>query len=152
MEVPMPTAESLMYYTYAGVYGGEDAKDYCVYLIPGEEYIDTLADEFRSWGYDVTGWEYGEYDWGEETEANSYLIHVVDQYGDPVPGVAVNFCTDDTCTMRKGDENGTITFEEEPGIYHLQILKVPEGYSFDADYEFYTGEQYSEWRLRIKKD
>ena len=54
--------------------------------------------------------------------------------------------------MAEADENGTITFDGAPDRYHVQILKVPEGYGFDADYELYTDSVYGEWVLRIRKE
>ena len=50
------------------------------------------------------------------------------------------------------DCSGTITFEGETDAYHVQLLKAPEGYSFDAGYEMYTPREYGEWRLSIRKD
>ena len=87
-----------------------------------------------------------------EEALQAYVLHAVDQYGDPVSGVYVNFCTDTTCTPVQSDENGIITFDGEPDRYHVQLLKVPEGYSIDPDLELYTGEAYSEEDLLIRKD
>ena len=88
----------------------------------------------------------------EEQALQAYVLHVTDQNGDPVPGVYVNFCTDQACVMQKSDENGTITFDGEPAVYHLQLLKAPAGYSFDKDFEMYTENAYSEATLYIRKD
>ena len=81
-----------------------------------------LADYFLSDGYDGT-------------PAVAYNVYVCDQDSNPIPGVYVNFCTDTTCEPRVTDEDGAICFAGKPQSYHLQILKAPEGYSFDADYE-----------------
>ena len=54
--------------------------------------------------------------------------------------------------MRQSDERGTVTFDGIPDRYHVQILKVPDGYSFDQDFELYTDAVYGEWLLRIRKD
>ena len=72
--------------------------------------------------------------------------------GNPVPGAAVNFCTDAACTMAQGGEDGVITFDGAPENYHVQILKVPEGYSFDQAFELYTGETCGEWVLHVAND
>jgi hypothetical protein len=66
--------------------------------------------------------------------------------------VTVNFCTDQACTPKESDENGLITFDGEPNKYHVQIIDVPEGYSYDEGFEMYTTPVYGEWTLRIKKD
>ncbi len=36
--------------------------------------------------------------------------------------------------------------------YHIQLLKTPEGYSFDSAFELYTDRTYGEWLIRIRKD
>ena len=78
----------------------------------------------------------------EETEPwggqKAYVIHVVDQDGNPVEEVTVNFCTDTACTPEETDEAGMIAFEGEPREYHVQIVDVPEGYSYDESFDMYT--------------
>jgi hypothetical protein len=54
--------------------------------------------------------------------------------------------------MAQSDENGVITFDGAPENYHVQILKVPEGYSFDRSFELYTGAAYGEWVLHVGND
>ncbi len=69
------------------------------------------------------------------TPAVAFNVYVCDQDENPVPGVYVNFCTDSSCEPKASDENGAICFAGKPESYHLQILKAPEGYSFDANFE-----------------
>ena len=66
--------------------------------------------------------------------------------------VMVNFCTDIACAMLQSDENGTVAFYGAPDVYHVQLLKTPDGYSFDPGFEMYTGQAYSQWALRVRKD
>lgn len=66
--------------------------------------------------------------------------------------VTVNFCTDTACTPEETDEAGMIAFEGEPLEYHVQIVDVPEGYSYDESFDMYTTAEYGEWVLRVKKD
>ena len=150
---PMPDADAESHYVCGLLTKEGDTGDdaVAVYLIPGEEYIEELAEAMRSWGYDVT-WEYGDYAWSEATLPQSYLLHIVDQDGAPVPGVFVTFCTDTACVMKQSDENGTVTFDGAPDVYHVQLIKVPDGYSFDSDFELYTARAYGEWLLRIRKN
>ena len=54
--------------------------------------------------------------------------------------------------MRKSDETGTVTFDGAPDRYHVQALRVPEGYSFDADPDMNIGPEYGEWALQIRKN
>ena len=61
----------------------------------------------------------------------------------------VKFCTDTTCILLKADENGIVSFDGAPDAYHVQLLKVPDGYSFDADFEMTTDAAYSEWVITI---
>ena len=63
-----------------------------------------------------------------------------------------NFCTDTACSLTQSDENGIISFDGAPDVYHIQLLKAPEGYSFDSGFELYTERTYGEWLLRISKD
>ena len=122
-----------------------------IYVVPGDEYIEELAEEMRSWGYEVS-WEYEDNAAVQDVQPQAYILHMKDQKGAPVPGVYVNFCTDTTCTMAISDESGTISFDGAPDTYHVQLLKVPEGYSFDADFELYTDSVYGEWIVRVRAD
>ena len=74
----------------------------------------------------------------EEGETAVYTITVVDQNGDPVPGVYVNFCTSVVCNMAISDDNGVISFEDPAMIYNVDVLKVPEGYSYEGEGDIYT--------------
>ncbi|MBO4378790.1 MAG: TlpA family protein disulfide reductase [Clostridia bacterium] len=152
-DVEMPKPEDRYHFVNVCLYefletDTSDAVD--VYLIPGEEYLDELCDVLQL-------------DWcvlsDEQAEApkkqdalQAYILHAVDQYGEPVPGVYVNFCTDTACIPVPADGDGTITFMGAPDVYHVQLLKVPAGYSFDASFELYTTRMHGEWVLRIRKD
>ncbi len=151
---PVPGPEESFHYTFvylidSGMETDPDGIGY--YLITGDEYIEEFADELRSAGYSVT-WEFQEPAAPVDNPLRSYILHIADQYGAPVPGAAVQFCTDTACTMQKSDENGTVSFSGTPDIYHVRFLQVPAGYSFDAGFELVTGREYGEWILRIKKN
>ena len=150
----MPAADAGIQYTagmLCDVLLAYDDPDYIIYyLTTSEDHIEDLVNGMGNSGVTVT-WEYAE-DAGAGEELQAYIVHIVDQDGNPVPGVFINFCTDVACELTQSDENGIITFAGEPDVYHLQLLKVPEGYSFDGDFEMYTEKTYSEWVLRIKKD
>ena len=87
-----------------------------------------------------------------EDAPQAYILHVKDQNGDPVPGVYFIFCTDAMCVPVQSDENGTAVFVGVPGVYHVQILRVPDGYGFDAGFEMITERAYGEWLLRVVKN
>ena len=120
-----------------------------VYLIPGEEYLPELCAALLPLGWVPDG---ENADAPAQAAPNAYVLHAVDQYGAPVPGLYVNFCTDTACTLAVSDLSGTVTFDGPPDVYHVQLLKAPAGYSFDSGLELYTGREYGEWRLRIRKD
>ena len=61
-----------------------------------------------------------------------YIVHFQGPEGENVAGCYVNFCTDNLCQTVSSDAKGNAVMEGEAGIYHLQILKVPEGYTFDS--------------------
>ena len=78
-----------------------------------------------------------------ETEAEleekaTYIVTVLDQNGDPVPKAAVSFCTPTSCSFAKADENGVATYVGAPFAYHVDIVKVPKGYSFTPLDDVYT--------------
>lgn len=70
----------------------------------------------------------------------TYTITVTAQDGAPVAGVVVNICTDETCKPMETDAAGQIVFASEITDYHLQVLRVPAGYSFNSAAEYHTGE------------
>ena len=81
-----------------------------------------------------------------------WTIRFADQNGDPVPGCVVNFCTDEACTPVISDGNGLALFSGEPYPYHLQVIKVPEGYSFDTSQEFYADTAGGEMTFTVTKE
>ena len=122
-----------------------------LFLISGEAYIGEFVTMLEETGLKNIRWEFAD-DVPEEDSLQAYILRVLDQYGEPVPGVYVNFCTDTSCTLTQSDGTGTITFEGEPAAYHVQLLKVPGGYSTASGSDFYTRPAYGEWVLRVKKD
>ena len=152
-EVSMPVADDSPHWNYVSLMSASsgDSDDGAeIYLVSGDEFLQEFLDEMTSWGYTVS-WEDAPAP-AEPAEPAAYILHVIDQDGTPVPDVRVKFCTDLTCMMQKSDESGTVTFAGEPDVYHVELYKVPEGYSFDPDFELVTGKTYSEWVLRIRKN
>lgn len=118
-----------------------------------DEGARAVCDLYRAAGYDVD-WAY--VDGGDaaaqgEAEA-TYTVAVVDQDGAPVPDAYVSFCTDETCQTAQSGEDGVITFVGAPQAYHLQILKLPEGYSFDAQEEIWTEAGSCALTIRVNRD
>ena len=67
----------------------------------------------------------------ETNDDTVYRIIVTNEDGDPVPEVAVQFCSDNTCKMGETDEAGTAVFQNEKGCYKVHILEAPEEYIVD---------------------
>ena len=121
------------------------------YIIRNPSEIDTRIDALKASGYSNVTVEY-ETETNAGSKADAYIIHVLDQNGDPVPEVCVNFCTDVACVPCESDEDGTIVYTGKPDVYHVQIIDYPEGYSCDESFEMYTPKTYGEWVLRLRKD
>lgn len=127
-------------------------KDIIAYLVKDEDGLNALVEGIKSETGAGVSWEYAEEKAPAENALQAYIIHVVDQDNKPVGEVTVNFCTDLACTPSESDESGTVTFTGAPDVYHVQIVDVPEGYSWDESYDMYTTKEYGEWVLRVKKD
>ena len=86
-----------------------------------------------------------------ENDAGAYRVTVTDQEGNPVQGVAIQFCDDSSCSLGKTDENGVASFEQPEGVnYVVHVLKVPEGFEKTND-EFHTLDVYSDIIIVLNK-
>ena len=94
----------------------------------------------------------------ESTEASipegmaQYKVKVVDDAGNPVVGVMIQVCTDETCLIPvKTDDTGVATFPPaEEGAYHANFLPgIPEGYTADAEV-FYVAAGETELTIQLK--
>ena len=152
LDVPMPGAQDDCFYVRVRLSArdGDDPDAIDVYLISHEGLLDALRGELSADGWEQSGAESRET--AEQEAPDAYVLYAVDQRGEAVPGVFVTFCTDLACVPAQSDENGVITFAGAPENYHVQLIRVPEGYGFDPDFELETGSAYGEWQLRIRKD
>ena len=75
----------------------------------------------------------------DTNEDSLYRVIVIDEDGNPVPGVNVQFCSDTACMLGETDETGTAVFREEKGLYTVHILKAPEEY-IAVEEEYYVEE------------
>ncbi len=82
----------------------------------------------------------------------TYKVRFIDQYGAPVSGVAVNFCSDTTCKPVFSSSDGYAVYKGQPYRYHMQVIKVPKGYSFDKNAEYYTELTGGEYTLTVTKN
>jgi peroxiredoxin len=155
-DLAMPDKAAEYQFSYIWLFdkvSGDDPNAVEIFLFRNEEAVDQLIQVFKAEGEtrEIT-WAYAEEEVKQENAPQAYTIHVVDQNNKPVPEVMVNFCTDTACVPNESDENGTVTFTGAPDVYHVQIIEVPDGYSWDESYEMYTTREYGEWILRVRKD
>ena len=136
------------------VSGNEDPDMIQCYLVRSTDDIQSFMDMLITNGYTEASCELLSDEAADNANAaEAYVIHVLDQNGDPVPEVIVNFCTDTACVPCESDETGTITYDGALNAYHVQIVDCPEGYTCDESFEMYTPkESYGEWTIRILKD
>ena len=154
-ELPGPTDE--LHYMAVALFdavSGDDAgrPEIRIYLFISEESVSETVEEANASGEGKYSWEYADADERAESTQQAYLLHVVDQDNSPVGEVTVNFCTDTACVPRESGDDGLIIFTGAPDVYHVTVVDVPDGYSWDEEYEMYTPREYGEWVLRIRKD
>ena len=152
VSVPEKGYVAIALMNYSIVINGEEDPDMIQFYIgrnAGE--LESYVDILKAAGHANVTVEY-ETDADAESSADAYIIHVLDQNGDPVPEVIVNFCTDTACVPCESDESGTIVYNGTPYAYHVQVIDYPEGYSCDESFEMYTTETYGEWIIRLHKD
>ena len=83
--------------------------------------------------------------------ADGYRVFVVDPDGNPVEGVMVQFCPEDTCYMHPTDADGVAVFNEvNSGVNSVHIRKVPEGYVKNTE-EYLTENVPSDLTITIQK-
>ena len=134
--------------------GEEDPDIIRYYLVPNADWIDAVLEDLS-----VSRTEHVTRVWADPAPAeepaaapSAYILHAADQDGRPLPGVFVKFCTDAVCNMTQTGEDGIARLEGEPDVYHIQILKVPDGCRLDASFELTVGPAPGEWLLVIPKD
>jgi len=115
---------------------GTVPEDYAAAL---EDYLNGKTDQFQALlKQKVDGGETPK----ETDEEQTYIVRVVDQNGDPVPEVAIAFCSATGCTNAFTDEEGKCTYKGPAYKYHVTVVEAPDGYSEDFDDDVYT-EKYS---------
>lgn len=155
IDLPLEAGGSAFIFAYPGAAAGDRDEVQTALAMAGEAGADAFVEYLAQYGYEV-GWRYAE---GETLAAMvaeggevTYTVRVVDQDGNPVPGVYVNFCTDELCELTQSDDGGVIAFTGAPYAYHLQILKVPEDYAFDDTAEVYTEPNGGEMTLEVVRE
>jgi len=86
----------------------------------------------------------------KENGMKCYRVLVYDTNGNPIKGVAIQFCSDEMCSMGKTDAEGIARFDMDEGTeYTVHVFKVPEGYAKDSG-EYVTQKVYSDVTLFLE--
>ena len=87
-----------------------------------------------------------------EMKTAVYTVFVKDQYGQPVPGVKLGFCSDCLCHAIDTDANGKAVFEGDAFAWHMQVLKSPSGYAAGFEEDVFTEEVSGTLHLTLHKN
>lgn len=69
----------------------------------------------------------------------AYTVTVVDEEGNPVSGVIVQWCLE-TCFPGVTDASGVATYTAVEADYHVQINSMPQGYTYSTDEQEFSYE------------
>lgn len=132
-------------YTMVTLYLPEDDEGVNVLLIADEANANAFLreNELESWAY-ADGSEPATDEAAQAPEAPAgdveYTLSFIDQDDAPVEGVIANVCDDTACTPMTSDADGLVQFTYPPFAYHIQVIKVPDGYEYDTSQEAYLSE------------
>ncbi len=141
-------------YTQVALIPSADTADETILLFAGEADLNTflIRNSREDTGVISTTWKYADGSAPEtvnvitEVEALAegealYQLVFVDENGNPVEGAIANVCDDSSCSPMTSDANGMISFAKPAFAYHIQVIKVPEGYEYDTTQESYLDEK-----------
>ena len=81
----------------------------------------------------------------------SYTLSCRGEDGSPVAGVMINFCTDTACSPVLSGEDGNAVFTGAPEEYHVQVVRVPEGWELLGETEWTAGPESRSFALRFRE-
>ena len=83
----------------------------------------------------------------------TYTAYVVDQDGNPMAGVMIQFCDDaNVCKLPvTSDAEGKVVVTYTPANYHVSVTVVPDGYTAEAD-GYYFEEGSTEITVKLTKN
>lgn len=71
----------------------------------------------------------------------TYTVTILDQNGNPVEGVTVQFCDAENCKLPVNtDANGVVTGTYAASEYHITLVELPDGYTTEET-EFFFGNE-----------
>ena len=82
---------------------------------------------------------------------SSFEVTILDQNGNPVPGCAVNFCTEESCVPMISDEAGRILYNAAPYAYRVQLLSVPDGYDYTGSDALFVKAEGDQMTITVTK-
>ena len=86
----------------------------------------------------------------QTAEKAVYRVIVADADGNPVEGVAVQFCDDESCMFEMTDAEGAASFDMPEGDgYTVHILNVPDGFATD-DTEYKVPDHHEDMHVTLK--
>ena len=78
-------------------------------------------------------------DAGKSAEKEALCTYTVSCRGEDGSGVVmINFCTDSACMPVTSGEDGAAVFTGAPEAYHVQVIRIPEGWELEGDEEWTT--------------
>ena len=80
----------------------------------------------------------------------SYTLSCRGEDGSPVAGVMINFCTDTACSPVLSGEDGNAVFTGAPEEYHVQVVRVPEGWELLDEAEWTAGPESQSFTLSFR--
>ena len=86
-----------------------------------------------------------------ENDSDEYRVFVCDTEGDPIAGVIVQLCDENTCSFQKTGADGVAIFRvDAPKVYEVHVGKVPEGYQ-GSDEIYKTLDTFCDVHISISK-
>ncbi len=158
----MDTMDTTGYaYTDMYLYGDANGENMLgVTIIRDEKNANAFIDFLVANGLPVEGWTYadGSAPATEERPADAvataatYTVKYVDQDGNPVAGVMLQVCDEETCQVMMSDENGVVSFTTMPYAWELHTLKVPDGYTGDTQTVTVATVEGGEWTFVLTRN
>ncbi|MGN0794379.1 MAG: peroxiredoxin family protein [Aristaeellaceae bacterium] len=107
----------------------------------GEENANAFVEQMTGYGYGIQGWSYPD---GQEAETTGlpgegqdsevcYVVTVIDQQGEAVPGVTISITDGSMCELMTSDGDGVIEYTAAAASYQVHVVKAPEGCTFEAE-------------------
>ena len=81
---------------------------------------------------------------------SAYFFRFLDDKGNPVEGVKLQICTEDTCQLLSGNSDGFVEYSADRSEYEVHVFRIPEGYELLSDETFKTGTEYSIYDILFK--